>query len=108
MSDAPPTAALPRSGKVEAARIAIARYARERLHAQGSRSRHQAPVRYEACPRYPSASCLRGWIGFYDQVVFGWIADRSLKEIEVIEWSLRQLGHLAAEVLCVELERPAN
>lgn len=61
-----------------------------------------------AAPSKKMRVCLRAWIGFYDQLVLGWIADRSLKESEVIEWSLRQLDHLAAEVLCVELERPAN
>ncbi len=61
-----------------------------------------------ATPSMKMRVCLRGWIGFYDQLVLGWIADRSLKESEVIEWSLRQLDHLAAEVLCVDLEHPAR
>jgi AcrR family transcriptional regulator len=51
--------------------------------------------------------CLRGWIGFYDQLVLGWLADGALKEAEVVEWTLRQLDHLAAEVFCVDLQRPA-
>lgn len=58
-----------------------------------------------AVPSKKMRVCLRGWIGFYDQLVLGWLADRSLKEAEVLEWTLRQLDHLAAEVLCVDLQR---
>lgn len=49
--------------------------------------------------------CLRAWIGFHDQLVLGWLADRVVSEAEVLEWTLRQLGHLANEVLGVDLDR---
>ncbi len=50
--------------------------------------------------------CLRAWIGFHDQLVLGWLAERSLSESEVVEWTLRQLDVVASEVLGVELGRP--
>lgn len=49
--------------------------------------------------------CLRAWIGFHDQLVLGWLADRSVTEAEVLEWTLRQLDHLATDVLRVDLDR---
>jgi AcrR family transcriptional regulator len=49
--------------------------------------------------------CLRAWIGFHDQLVLGWLADRAVSEAEVLEWTLRQLAHLAADVLGVDLDR---
>lgn len=49
--------------------------------------------------------CLRAWIGFHDQLVIAWLADRSLTQTEVMEWSLQQLDHLASEVLNVDLGR---
>lgn len=49
---------------------------------------------------------LRAWIGFHDQLVLGWLADRSLSESEVLEWTMRQLDHLACEVLAVDLDAP--
>jgi len=58
--------------------------------------------------REPSAKvrvCLRTWIGFHDQLVIAWLADRSLTQTEVMEWSLQQLDHLASEVLNVDLGR---
>lgn len=58
--------------------------------------------------REPSAKvrvCLRAWIGFHDQLVIAWLADRSLTQTEVMEWSLQQLDHLASEVLNVDLGR---
>lgn len=48
--------------------------------------------------------CLRAWIGFHDQLVLGWLSDRSLTEREVLEWTLRQLDLLASEVLGVSLD----
>lgn len=50
-------------------------------------------------------ACLRAWIGFHDQLVLSWLADRSLSEAEVLEWTLRQLDHLAADVLALPLDR---
>ncbi|MDQ0017376.1 AcrR family transcriptional regulator [Variovorax boronicumulans] len=52
-------------------------------------------------------ACLRAWIGFHDQLVLAWLADRSVSESEVLELTLRQLGHLASEVLSVDLDRTA-
>lgn len=49
--------------------------------------------------------CLRAWIGFHDQLVLGWLVDRSVSEAEVLEWTLRQLVHLATDVLGVDLDR---
>lgn len=49
--------------------------------------------------------CLRGWLGFHDQLVLGWLADRSISQAEVLNWSLRQLDHLAEDVLEVNLNR---
>lgn len=49
--------------------------------------------------------CLRGWIGFHDQLVLGWLAERALSESEVLEWTLQQLHHLAKDVLDVDLDR---
>jgi AcrR family transcriptional regulator len=50
-------------------------------------------------------ACLRAWIGFHDQLVLAWLSDRSVSETEVLEWTLRQLDHLAVDVLAVDLER---
>lgn len=50
-------------------------------------------------------TCLRAWIGFHDQLVIAWLADRSISESEVLEWTMRQLEHLAADVLGVDLDR---
>jgi len=52
-------------------------------------------------------ACMRAWIGFHDQLVLAWLADRSVTESEVLELTLRQLDHLASEVLGVELDRGA-
>ncbi|MCY1556794.1 hypothetical protein D9M68_935790 [compost metagenome] len=52
-------------------------------------------------------ACMRAWIGFHDQLVLAWLADRSVSESEVLELTLHQLGHLASEVLSVELDRNA-
>jgi AcrR family transcriptional regulator len=52
--------------------------------------------------------CLRGWIGFHDQLVLAWLADRSVSEAEVLAWTLRQLEHLAVDVLRVDLDRPLS
>lgn len=52
-------------------------------------------------------ACLRAWIGFHDQLVLAWLADRSVSESEVLELTLHQLGHLASEVLSVDLDRTA-
>ncbi len=48
--------------------------------------------------------CLRAWIGFHDQLVLGWLADRSLSEVEVLRWTMDQLDHLAATILGVDLD----
>ncbi len=47
--------------------------------------------------------CLRAWIGFHDQLVAGWIAEHTLTETQVLEWSMSQLEHLALKVLGVDL-----
>lgn len=49
--------------------------------------------------------CLRAWIGFHDQLVLAWLAERSVSEAEVLEWTLQQLDHLAVDVLAVKLDR---
>jgi hypothetical protein len=51
------------------------------------------------------AACMRAWIGFHDQLVLAWLADRSVSEFEVLALTLQQLDHLAADVLSVELDR---
>lgn len=48
--------------------------------------------------------CLRAWIGFHDQLVLGWLSDRSLTEREVLDWTLTQLDHLARDILGVQLD----
>lgn len=50
-------------------------------------------------------TCLRAWIGFHDQLVIAWLSDRSITETEVLEWTMQQLDHLAADVLGVDLDR---
>lgn len=50
--------------------------------------------------------CLRAWIGFHDQLVLGWLADKALSETEVIEWTIRLLEHLAEDVLGVSIDHP--
>ena len=52
-------------------------------------------------------ACLRAWIGFHDQLVVAWLADRAVTETEVLDWTLRQLEHLAADELSVQLDRLA-
>ena len=50
--------------------------------------------------------CLRAWIAFHDRLVAGWLADHTLTEREVLQWSLSQLDHLAHDVLGVDLLCP--
>lgn len=52
-------------------------------------------------------ACLRAWIGFHDQLVLAWLADRSVSESEVLALTLHQLDHLASDVLSAKLDRPA-
>jgi len=52
--------------------------------------------------------CLRAWIGFHDQLVLGWLVEHSVSEAEVLKWTMRQLDHLAADVLAVDLDRKVN
>lgn len=52
-------------------------------------------------------ACLRAWIGFHDQLVIAWLADRAVTETEVLDWTLRQLEHLASDELSVQLDRQA-
>jgi len=52
-------------------------------------------------------ACLRAWIGFHDQLVIALLADRSVTETEVLDWTLRQLEHLASDELSVQLDRQA-
>jgi AcrR family transcriptional regulator len=58
-----------------------------------------------ASPTRKVRACMRAWIGFHDQLVLAWLADRSVSESEVLELTLRQLDQLACDVLCVELDR---
>lgn len=51
-------------------------------------------------------ACLRAWIAFHDQLVIAWLADRSISESQVLDWTLQQLDHLCADVLHVDIHRP--
>lgn len=53
-------------------------------------------------------ACLRAWIGFHDQLVLAWLSERSVGESDVLQWTLQQLDHLAADVLHVDLDRHAQ
>lgn len=53
-------------------------------------------------------ACLRAWIGFHDQLVLAWLSERSVAESDVLQWTLLQLDHLAADVLCVDLDRSVD
>lgn len=73
-------------------------------------SRHAAIARIfvalgVAEPDARERACLRAWIGFHDQLVLAWLADRSVSKTEVLDWTLRQLEHLASDVLSVDLDR---
>lgn len=50
-------------------------------------------------------ACLRAWIGFHDQLVIAWLADKSLEEDEVLDWTLRQLDQLSKDLLHVDFNR---
>ncbi|SIQ52281.1 transcriptional regulator, TetR family [Pseudacidovorax sp. RU35E] len=52
--------------------------------------------------------CLRAWIGFHDQLVLAWLSERTLSERQVMDWTMKQLEHLAADVLSVDLDRAAG
>lgn len=58
-----------------------------------------------SAPSKAVRACLRAWIGFHDQLVLAWLAERSISERDVLEWSLRQLEHLAEDVLDADLGR---
>jgi len=58
-----------------------------------------------ASPTRKVRACMRAWIGFHDQLVLAWLADRSVSESEVLELTLRQLDQLACDVLSVKLDR---
>lgn len=55
-------------------------------------------------PSEKERTLLRAWIGFHDQLVLAWLADKSITEADVLEWTLGQLKHLASDVLHVNLE----
>ncbi len=55
-------------------------------------------------PSKKERTVLRAWIGFHDQLVLAWLADRSVTEADVLAWTLRQLEHLASDVLDVDLD----
>jgi AcrR family transcriptional regulator len=57
-----------------------------------------------ASPTRKMRVCLRAWIGFHDQLVHAWLADHALSEQDVLDWTLRQLDHLAVEVLGIRLQ----
>ena len=50
--------------------------------------------------------CLRAWVGFHDQLVHGWIAEKSVSEAEVLNWTMAQLDYLADTILRVDLNTP--
>ncbi|OAK61430.1 hypothetical protein A3K87_21120 [Variovorax paradoxus] len=56
-------------------------------------------------PSSKARACLRAWIGFHDQLVLAWLADRAISEAEVLRFTLRQLDHLAVEEFAVDLDR---
>ena len=56
-------------------------------------------------PNAKARACLRAWIGFHDQLVIAWLAERSLNESQVLEWTLRQLDHLCDDILHVDIRR---
>lgn len=56
-------------------------------------------------PSRKARACLRAWIGFHDQLVLAWLADRAISEAEVLRCTLRQLDHLAVEEFAVDLDR---
>ena len=56
-------------------------------------------------PTAKDRACLRAWLGFHDQLVIAWLADRSLSESEVLDWTLRQLELLSEEVLHIDFHR---
>ncbi len=56
-------------------------------------------------PTRKARACLRAWVGFHDQLVIAWLADRSISEAEVLRCTLRQLDHLAEEEFAVDLDR---
>lgn len=73
-------------------------------------SRHRAidklfDVLGVAQPTKKMRVCLRAWIGFHDQLVVGWVTERTLTQAEVLAWTLRQLDQLASEILGVELDQ---
>lgn len=73
-------------------------------------SRHEAIGRISEVlgishPTPKTRACLRAWIGFHDQLVLAWLADRAVSEAEVLAWTLRQLEHLAEDQLSVKLDR---
>lgn len=57
-----------------------------------------------ASPTRKMRVALRAWIAFHDQLVHAWLADQALSEKDVLDWTLRQLDHLAVEVLGIRLE----
>lgn len=52
--------------------------------------------------------CLRAWVGFHDQLVLAWLSERTITERQVMDWTMKQLEHLAADVLSVDLDRPTS
>lgn len=59
-------------------------------------------------PTRKARACLRAWVGFHDQLVIAWLADRSVSEAEVLGCTLRQLDHLAEEEFAVDLDREVS
>lgn len=49
--------------------------------------------------------CLRAWIAFHDQLVMGWLTEKTLTQAEVLGWTLSQLDQLALDVLGADLDR---
>lgn len=52
-----------------------------------------------------SRACLRAWIAFHDQLVRGWLSEKSVTEAEVLEWTMGQMDQLATDILNVDLDR---
>ncbi|WP_304306772.1 TetR/AcrR family transcriptional regulator [Pseudacidovorax intermedius] len=52
--------------------------------------------------------CLRAWIGFHDQLVLAWLSEHTISERHVMDWTMKQLEHLTADVLSVDLDRTTS
>lgn len=58
-----------------------------------------------ASPTEKMRVCLRAWIAFHDQLVAGWLTEKTLTQAEVLDWTLRQLDQLAQNILGADLDK---